>query len=105
LSKIVFLAKVKFSLGIIGLMFSRKKPIPHVFKKRFGFPINSMHGWFMNYPLDIIFLDDKNIVIDKACFGPFGGYTSRVKGVVYAVEAMAGDFDDIELGDTVLWNG
>ena len=105
LSKIVLLSKVKFSLGIIGMMFRKKKLIPHVFKKRGFFTVNSMHGWFMSYPIDIIFLNDKNIVVDKACFGPFGGYTSKVKGIVYAVEAMEGDFDEIELGDTVLWNG
>jgi len=104
MSKIVLLAKVKFSIGIIGLMFTKKKPIPHVFKKRGFFTVNSMHGWFMNYPIDIIFLNEKNIVVDKACFGPFGGYTSKEKGILYAIEAAEGEFDDIELGDTVLWN-
>ena len=100
----IVLPNVKRSLGIIGLMFAMKKPVPHVFKKHWFMGVHSMHSWFMMFPIDILFLDNNNIVVDKTSLKQFSAYTSKAKGIVYAVEAYMGDFKNIDLGDIVLWD-
>jgi len=104
MEKIILIPKVTHSLGILGLMFRKKKPIPHVFKKRWLMGVHSIHGAFMNFTVDVLFLDEKRIVVDKAQIKPYTSYTSKKKGIVFVVEAIEDEFRGVEIGDTVLWN-
>jgi len=104
MEKIVLIPKVTHSLGILGLMFRKNAPIPLLFKKKWFMGVHSIHGFFMNFTVDVLFLDDKNIVVDKAQIKPYTSYTSKIPGIVYAIESVKNDFSDINLGDTVLWN-
>jgi len=72
----------------IGLMFSAE---PKALVFRFDKEQNiSLHMLFVFYPIDVLFLDNKKIVVDmKEDFRPFTFYKSRKKAM-YAVEFPTG---------------
>ncbi len=73
-----------------GLMFTRKKKdfgLVFFFKKPI---VMSLQMWFVFYPIDVIFLDDKCTVIEiKENFQPFRFYTSKSKAA-YFIEVPKG---------------
>ena len=72
-----------------GLMFSKKqnKALIFEFKKEKDI---SLHMLFVFYPIDVLFLDKRKIVVDKKeNFRPFTLYTSKKKAM-YAVELPSG---------------
>ena len=92
ISKVKILAK-EFTVcrGIAsktkGLMFSEKKTLVFVFKREH---IISLHMFFVFFPIDVIFLDKKKIVVDiKENFRPFTFYKSR-KNAFYVIELNYG---------------
>ncbi len=73
-----------------GLMFSRKKKdfgLVFFFRK----PIKmSLHMWFVFYPIDVVFLDERSRVIEmKENFRPFSFYTTK-KEAKYFIEVPEG---------------
>lgn len=78
----------KFS-KFIGLMFSKKENKALIF--RFDKEkIICLHMIFVFYPIDVLFLDENNIVVDiKENFKPFAFYKSRKKSM-YAIELLDG---------------
>ncbi|MBI2655550.1 DUF192 domain-containing protein, partial [Candidatus Woesearchaeota archaeon] len=73
----------------MGLMFSLKQKNALIFKFNKE-QIISLHMLFVFYPIDVIFLDKRKIVVDlKKNFGPFSFYSSRRKSM-YAVELPNG---------------
>lgn len=73
------------SSKLLGLMFSAKKDIALIFEFAQEQFI-SLHMLFVFYPIDVMFLNKKKIVVDlKENFKPFTFYTSRKKAI-YAIE-------------------
>jgi uncharacterized membrane protein (UPF0127 family) len=73
----------------IGLMFSRKqeRALIFVFRKEIR---ESLHMFFVFYPIDVIFLNkDKKVVEIKKNFRPFAVYLPRNRAK-YIIEAPAG---------------
>jgi uncharacterized membrane protein (UPF0127 family) len=86
----------------IGLMFSRNKNNALIFKFKEE-RIISLHMLFVFYPIDVLFLDKKKIVVDKKeNFMPFTFYKSKTKAV-YAVEIPNGTIKrtKTEIGDKI----
>ncbi|MAG38517.1 hypothetical protein CMO90_00335 [Candidatus Woesearchaeota archaeon] len=68
-----------------GLMFSRKTDKALIFPFRKSKRI-SLHMFFVFFSIDVLFLDEKKIVVElKNCFKPFTFYFSKRK-VKYVVE-------------------
>ena len=73
----------------IGLMFSRKKNRALIFKFSKE-KIISLHMFFVFYPIDVVFLDKNQFVVDnEGYFMPFRLYKSKKKAM-YAIELPAG---------------
>ncbi|HJN57266.1 MAG TPA: DUF192 domain-containing protein [Candidatus Woesearchaeota archaeon] len=67
----------------IGLMFSKTRPLIFIFKKEKIIPL---HMFFVFYPIDVLFLNKKNIVVEiKENFRPFTFYTPKSKAM-YIIE-------------------
>ena len=63
----------------------------------------SLHMWFVNYPIDVIYADATYRVVDlKKNFRPFTFHTS-IQEAVYAIELPAGAIEQARtrIGDTV----
>ena len=86
----------------IGLMFSKKQMHSLVFKFDNEIII-SLHMFFVFYPIDVIFLDKKNRVVDlKENFLPFTFYSSK-KNAMYAIEMPKGTISNTatKIGDKI----
>ena len=81
-----------------GLMFSRPKVLVFYFSK----PARvSLHMWFVFFPIDVLFLDEHNTVVEvKKNFKPFSFYIPSKK-VVTLIEAPAGKIRDTRVGDII----
>ena len=67
----------------IGLMFSEAKPLVFILKKEKIIPL---HMFFVFYPIDVLFLNKKNIVVEiKENFRPFTFYTPKNRSM-YIIE-------------------
>ena len=88
----------------IGLMFSKKKNMALIFKFRKEKKI-ALHMLFVFYPIDVLFLDKNNIVVDKKDnFKPFTLYNSKKKAM-YAVEMPNGMIKKTKtkIGDKIIF--
>ncbi len=104
--KTIITKKVKYCNNIfskgIGLMFSKrvdKALIFDFFKEK----IISLHMLFVFYPIDVLFLDDKNKVVEiKENFKPFTFYTPKKKAR-YVIEMLNGVVKSSKtaVGDTI----
>ena len=86
----------------LGLMFSRKQARALIFVFNDERKI-SLHMFFVFYPIDVIFLDKRKIVVDfKENFRPFSFYSSRRKSM-YTVELPNGTIrkSKTEIGDKI----
>ena len=63
----------------------------------------SIHMLFMWFPIDVLFLDSKKKVVDKAMLRPWAlNYTPK-RPAKYVVELAAGRAKGVRLGDRVSW--
>lgn len=65
-----------FFFKLKGLMFSKKKTVVFVFnseRKR------GLHGFFVFFPIGLLFLDKNLKVVEKGVLKPFGIYNSKKK--------------------------
>ena len=90
----VFIADT-FLNRFLGYMF-RKKPHHQVLLIK---PCNSIHTFFMNFDIDVLFINEDMEVIKK-----INGLSHRkiimpVEGAVAVLEAEAGSFKNIEVGE------
>lgn len=94
------IGKVRKSLGIIGLMFAQSTKIAHyiplpIFEK-------NIHTYFMAFDIDVLFINKFNRVVEKKTMKPWQNYNPGFdKGIIGAIEHMAGKFNYIEEGDFV----
>lgn len=95
-----------------GLMFEKKETFNYALI--FDFPFesrisSSLHMLFMNFQVDVIFLNSKKEVVDKVTLKPFGlknlrgiNYTPK-KAAKFVIEAPVGVNKKIKLGNKLNW--
>src|SRR3989338_10343536 len=86
----------------IGLMFSKKQSMALIFKFDRE-KIVPLHMLFVFYKIDVLFLDEKKIVVDlKENFMPFSFYTPKEKAM-YVVEIPSNSIKKLkaEIGDRI----
>jgi len=94
------LGKVKNTIGVVGLMWKKSIDIPYYIPLP-SFEKN-IHTMFMNFTIDILFIDKLNIVVDKVTLAPWKNHTPlNKKAAVGAIEYYEGKFKDINIGDFV----
>lgn len=72
---------------VLGLMFSGHRNLVFLFKKKRKV---DLHNFFVFFPIDVVFLDDKKKVIEvKKAFRPFRIYKSKRKAQ-YVLELEEG---------------
>lgn len=100
LAKNAGLCKTIFSKSI-GLMFSKKiSPLVFVFNEEKIIPL---HMFFVFYPIDVLFLNKKKVVVEiKKNFKPFSFYTPK-KRSMYIIELPQGTINKTktEIGDKI----
>lgn len=80
-----------------GLMFSRNKNTALIFKFERE-KIISLHMFFVFYPIDVIFLDKRKVVVDKKeNFRPFRFYSAKKKAK-FAIEMPSGTIKKTKTG-------
>ena len=87
-----------------GLMF-RFRPVCLVFEFS-KLQRNSLHMWFVFFPIDVLFLDgDRKVVEIKERFMPFAFYTPKKKSM-FVIELPVLTVEDrgISVGDAIEWN-
>jgi uncharacterized membrane protein (UPF0127 family) len=86
----------------IGLMFSKPRNLVFAFGREEKI---SLHTFFVFFPIDIIFLDEKKRVIERAQMRPFTFYTSKEKAryVVEIPSINSGKHNNIRLKDTIIF--
>lgn len=89
--------KVKHSFGIIGLIGSSECVTPIAFGGT-----STIHSICMKYPIDVLFLDNTGVVLDKCeNLEPWSGYKSRAVGIDRVVEHMSDKFKNFKIGDKI----
>lgn len=90
-----------------GLMFTNESEVLRnalVFEFKRAMP-QSLHMFFVFYPIDVLFLDERKRVVDiKQNFRPFTVYNSRSKAM-FVIELPEGAVRKSKtcLGDVVIW--
>lgn len=102
--------KVKFARNTWertkGLMFEEKKNFDYALI--FEFPMESrigtsLHMLFVFFPIDVLFLDKKQVIVDKVTLDPFiPNYTPR-KAAKFVIEMPKGKASKAKLGQKVEW--
>lgn len=89
-----------------GLMFEEKKNFNYALI--FEFPIESrigtsLHMLFVFFPIDVLFLDKTQKVVDKTTLEPFiPNYTPK-KAAKFVIELPKGKTKGIKLGQKITW--
>ena len=106
----ILLKKVKIADNMIlrakGLMFEKKKNFDYALvfyfsnESRIGC---SLHMLFMNFSVDVLFLDTQKKVVDKVTLKPWIlNYTPK-KAAKYVVEMPQNTTKNIKLNDKISW--
>ena len=66
-------------------------------------PCNSIHTFFMKFNIDVLFLDKNYVVIDKKSNLQKNKVIFPIKEVEYVIEAKTGAFDNINVGDKIIY--
>ncbi len=108
--KKIIMRNVKFAKTTLertkGLMFEEKKNFNYALI--FEFPIESkigtsLHMLFVFFPIDVLFLDKNQKVVDKVTLQPFiPNYTPK-KAAKYVIELPVGKTKGIKIGQKINW--
>lgn len=96
--EVLTLSKVYYADGF------RKKLLGYMFRKHPHYEAilfegcNSIHSFFMKFPIDVLFLDDHNQVIKKVVALGRGRVILPVKGATYVLESQAGLLAQVQVG-------
>lgn len=106
----ILIKKIRFARTILqrtkGLMFEEKKNFDYALI--FEFPVEdklltSIHMIFVFFPIELLFLDKNQIVVDKVTLTPFTlNYTPKKKAK-FVVELPVGTTKRVELGEKITW--
>ena len=75
-----------------------KKPPQHVLWIK---PCASIHTFFMNFPIDVLFLDEDLVVVDKKTSIKKNSIAKPVRKSKYVIEGSENLFSDIKVGDVI----
>lgn len=92
----VFVAD-SFLKRLRGWMFL-KKPPEHVLWIK---PCSSIHTFFMNFPIDVLFLDEDLVVVDKKSSLKKNSLAKPIRKSKYVLEGSENLFADIKTGDVI----
>lgn len=84
-----------FKKRLLGYMFQRT-PKHDVLLIQ---PCNSVHTFFMRFPIDVLFLNEENIIIHRRLGVEPGKILKPVKGAIRVLEAAAGTFENYIIGE------
>jgi len=108
--KKILMKNVRFARNTLertkGLMFEDKKKFNYALV--FEFPRESqigtsLHMLFVFFPIDVLFLNKEQKVVDKATLNPFiPNYTPK-KAAKYVIEMPMGKAKGVKLGQRVEW--
>ncbi len=106
----ILMRNVRFAKNTLertkGLMFEEKKKFNYALV--FEFPIESkigtsLHMLFVFFPIDVLFLDKNQKVVDKITLQPFiPNYTPK-KAAKYVIELPKGKTSGVKLGQKINW--
>lgn len=89
-----------------GLMFEEKEKFDYALI--FDFPVESrigtsLHMLFVFFPIDVLFLDKNQKIVDKVTLQPFVPNYTPKKASKYVIEMPQGKNKKIKLGEKVTW--
>lgn len=87
----------KFLDRLRGYMFYDSPQVSGIVLK----PCNSIHTFFMRFPIDVLFLDHDGKVIKKYSYLEKNKMIHPIKQSKTVVESLGGVFSDVSLGDTI----
>lgn len=93
----VFLAD-SFQKKLLGYMFIKAPHYEAILFKG----CNSIHTFFMNFPIDVIFIDDHFQVIKKVLALEPGEIIWPIKGAAYVLESRAGLLSQVQESQSYL---
>jgi uncharacterized protein len=106
----ILMRNVRFAKNTLertkGLMFEEKKKFNYALI--FEFPLESrvgtsLHMLFVFFPIDVLFLDKNQKVVDKVTLQPFiPNYTPK-KAAKYVIELPKGKTNEVKLGQKINW--
>jgi len=62
-------------------------------------PCNSIHTFFMRFPIDVLFLSEEKVIIDRRLSLKPGKVLRPVKGAKMVLEAEAGCLTNYKIGE------
>lgn len=80
-----------------GLMFKKFMKFDVLMIK----PCNSIHTYFMKINIDVLFVDNKNVVIHRMLDMKKGRFIMPIKNGSYVLESRAFFFKNISIGDSI----
>jgi len=84
-----------FKERLLGYMFQREPKFPSLLIQ----PCNSIHTFFMRFPIDVLFLSEEKVIIDRRLSMEPGKVIRPVKGAKMVLEAKAGCFTNYNIGE------
>lgn len=87
-----------FCSKALGLMFSSPKCLVFEFEKERKI---GLHMLFVFFPIDVLWLNSKKVVVEKATLHPFTFYTPKKKAK-YVVELPKGKAKGTRIGDKIV---
>lgn len=84
--------KVRGLGAVRGLMFRRRLPKGETLLLELPKRKVEIHSWFMFFPIDLFFLDEKFCVVEKVYLTPWKIYLPK-KPAKYLLEANKGEFE------------
>lgn len=92
----IYIANTFFS-RLLGYMFQKKPRYQAILFK----PCNSIHTFFMNFNIDVLFLNDKLEVVKKVENLSKGKVIMPVKDARIVIEAYSGVFENVNEGNKI----
>ncbi|MBN2795024.1 MAG: DUF192 domain-containing protein [Clostridia bacterium] len=86
-----------FMKRLRGFMFYKKPPVKALGIK----PCNSIHTFFMKFNIDVLFLDQDMVVIEKLTGLKKNKMIMPIKNSKYVIESHENAFDNVSVGDVM----
>ncbi|NBG87943.1 DUF192 domain-containing protein [Isachenkonia alkalipeptolytica] len=84
-----------FKRRFLGYMFQREPKHESLLIQ----PCNSVHTFFMHFPIDVLFLNAEKVIIKRELSLQPGKVIFPVKGAKMVLEAAAGTFEDYHVDE------
>ena len=84
-----------FKERLLGYMFQKEPRYDSLLIQ----PCNSVHTFFMHFPIDVLFLNKENVIIDRRLGVEPGKMIMPIKEARAVLEGIAGTFEGYEIGE------